>query len=70
MGFKQFSALLALRLAMIMISLVALGYFILSPGYHAATLLFFGLVVLLGYDVFRFVSRTNQEVTVTECYID
>jgi nitrogen fixation/metabolism regulation signal transduction histidine kinase len=63
MGFKQFSALLALRLAMIMISLVALGYFILSPGYHAATLLFFGLVVLLGYDVFRFVSRTNQEVS-------
>ena len=63
MGFNQFSALLALRLTAIMAALIALGNFILAPGYHAATLLFLGLVVLLTYDVFRFVSRTNQEVS-------
>jgi nitrogen fixation/metabolism regulation signal transduction histidine kinase len=63
MGFNRFSALLSLRLAIIMMALVALGYFILSPGFHAATLLSVGIVSLLTYEVFRFVSRTNQEIS-------
>ena len=63
MGFNRFSALLALRLALILLALLALGYFILAPGYHAATLLLLGLSCILTYEVFRFVSRTNQEIT-------
>jgi nitrogen fixation/metabolism regulation signal transduction histidine kinase len=63
MGFNRFSLLLALRLLLIMASLVALAYFVFTPGYHAATLLTLGTVVALTVDVFRFVSRTNQEIT-------
>ena len=63
MGFNRFSVLLALRLLLIMTSLVALAYLVFTPGYHAATLLTLGVVVALSVDVFRFVSRTNQEIT-------
>ncbi|MFT7286511.1 MAG: two-component system nitrogen regulation sensor histidine kinase NtrY [Halieaceae bacterium] len=63
MGFNRFSALLALRLAVIMALLIALGYFFSAPGFHAATLLSLGLVAMLGYEVVHFVSRTNQEIS-------
>ena len=63
MGFNRFSALLALRLTLILVALLALGYFILTPGYHAATVLLFGLCCGLTWEVFRFVSKTNQEIT-------
>jgi two-component system nitrogen regulation sensor histidine kinase NtrY len=63
MGFNRFSLLLAARLLLIMCSLVATAYLVLQPGYHAATVLVLGLVVMLTLDVFHFVSRTNQEIT-------
>lgn len=63
MGFNRFSLLLTARLLLIMCSLIALAYLVLAPGYHAATLLVLGLVVMLTMDVFHFVSRTNQEIT-------
>lgn len=63
MGFNRFSALLALRLTLILLTLLALGYFILTPGYHAATLMLLGLCCGLTWEVFRFVSKTNQEIT-------
>ena len=63
MGFNRFSALLALRLTLILLALLALGYFILTPGYHAATLMLLGLCCALAWEVFRFVSKTNQEIT-------
>ena len=63
MGFNRFSLLLAARLLLIMSGLLALAWLVLAPGYHAATLLVLGAVTLLTLDVFRFVSRTNREVT-------
>jgi nitrogen fixation/metabolism regulation signal transduction histidine kinase len=63
MGFNRFSLLLSLRLLLIMASLVALAYLALEPGYHAATLMALALTVALTVNVFRFVSRTNKEVS-------
>jgi nitrogen fixation/metabolism regulation signal transduction histidine kinase len=63
MGFNRFSLLLTLRLALLMLLLVALVYCVLQPGLHAATALLLGLLGLLVYEVFRFVSRTNHEVS-------
>ncbi|WOJ94775.1 ATP-binding protein [Congregibacter variabilis] len=63
MGFNRFSILLALRLVLIMVLLLSLLYFIVEPGFHAASLLVFGLLLMLSYEIFRFVSRTNQEIS-------
>jgi two-component system nitrogen regulation sensor histidine kinase NtrY len=63
MGFNRFSLLLTLRLALVMLLLVALVYCVVQPGLHAATALVLGLLALLVYEVFRFVSRTNHEVS-------
>lgn len=63
MGFNRFSLLLSLRLALLMLLLMTLVYVVLEPGFHAATLLVAGLLGLLIWEVFRFVSRTNQEVS-------
>ena len=63
MGFNRFSLLLALRLAVVMALLVALMFCVVQPGFHAATVLLLGLLALLVYEVFRFVSRTNHEVS-------
>lgn len=63
MGFHRFSLLLALRLAIIMVCLSVLGVLIMTPGYHAGTLLAGILVVGLTWEVIRFVSRTNQELS-------
>ena len=62
MGFKKFSFLIALRTALLMLTLVLLTFLVSMPGYHAATLLVF--MVLIGQCVllFRFVSKTNAEL--------
>lgn len=63
MGFKKFSLLLAGRLVLIMLLLIVLTYLITTPGYYAATLLASMIVAGLTYEVFRFVSKTNAEIT-------
>ncbi|NVJ99853.1 MAG: PAS domain-containing protein [Alphaproteobacteria bacterium] len=63
MGFKKFSLLLAGRLFVIMGALVLLTYLITTPGYYAATLLAFLITCGLTYEVIRFVSKTNAEVS-------
>lgn len=63
MGFKKFSLMLAGRLGLIMLSLLALTYLVAIPGYHAATLLVFFVVVGQTWEVFTFVSKTNAEIT-------
>ena len=62
MGFNRFSLLLALRLAFVFLALLVVGYLVLTPGYHAATLLAMLVTIALAYDVFKFVSKTNQEL--------
>ncbi len=63
MGFNRFSLLLAVRLALIFSGLIAVGYLISIPGYHAATLLAILITVALAYEVYTFISRTNQELS-------
>lgn len=63
MGFNRFSLLLALRLSAAMLLLLGLAYCLLNPGYHAATLIALGLLGATIFETFRFVSRTNQEVS-------
>ncbi|WP_262690772.1 sensor histidine kinase [Kordiimonas aestuarii] len=63
MGFKKFSLMLAGRLALIMMSLLALTYLVAVPGYHAATLLVFFVVAGQTWEVFHFVSKTNAEIS-------
>ncbi|WP_417451671.1 sensor histidine kinase [Kordiimonas sp.] len=63
MGFKKFSLMLAGRLTLIMVSLLALTYLVAVPGYHAATLLVFFVVGAQTWEVFNFVSKTNAEIT-------
>lgn len=63
MGFKRFSALLAGRLFLIMLTLMGISYLISVPGYHAATFLTFCVLVFLTLEVFQFVKRTNAEVS-------
>ena len=63
MGFKRFSVLLAGRLVFIMLLLMGISYLIILPGYHAATFLTFMIIVSLVVEVYRFVQRTNAEVS-------
>lgn len=63
MGFKKFSFLLGGRLVLIMLALLMLTYLYTLPGYLASTVLVFGVVVVLTYEMIRFVAKTNAEVT-------
>jgi nitrogen fixation/metabolism regulation signal transduction histidine kinase len=63
MGFNRFSILLAVRLSVIMLGLLALAFFFTTPGYHAASLLTAIMVAGVTWEVFRFVSKTNQEIS-------
>lgn len=63
MGFNRFSILLAMRLFVITLALVALAFFVTMPGYHAATLLTGILAGGLTWEMFKFVSKTNQEIS-------
>ncbi len=63
MGFSQFGALLALRLSIIMVALTIVALLIITPGYHAATLLALFITVALSFEIHKFVSKTNREVS-------
>ena len=63
MAFKRFSILLAARLVLILAALIATGWLFSIPGYHAATLLSVMVTVGLTFEVYSFVSKTNQELT-------
>ncbi len=63
MGFNKFGVLLALRLTLILIILAFVGFLIITPGYHAATLLSISIASLLTVEVFRFISKTNKELS-------
>jgi nitrogen fixation/metabolism regulation signal transduction histidine kinase len=63
MGFERFGALLTLRLASLLLALGGAGYLLLEPGYPAATALALGVSALLAAEVFRFVRKTNLEIS-------
>ncbi len=63
MGFKKFSILIAIRTVMVMLTTVLLGFLINLNGYYASTLLVTLLLVAQCVLVFRFVVKTNNELT-------
>lgn len=63
MGFKRFSVLLVIRLVLVFAGLITSGLLLITPGLYAATTLSLLVTVALVYEVYSFVSRTNQELT-------
>lgn len=63
MDSNRFSTLLTLRLIFILTTMAVVGFLIMTPGYHAATLL--GIVILTGLtlELFGFVAKTNRELS-------
>jgi two-component system nitrogen regulation sensor histidine kinase NtrY len=46
-----------------MLSLALLGYLVIAPGFHAATVLILSVAIAQSFELLRFVSRTNQELS-------
>lgn len=63
MAFKTFSILIIVRTCLFIIALLVLAALLNNPGYHAASVLTVIVLVYLGYDLIRFVTTTNQELT-------
>ena len=62
MVYRRFSVLLAVRLVIVGLSVSALVWLLLRPGYHSATMLAAGVLALAAVDLWRFVGKTNREV--------
>lgn len=62
MSFKRFSLLIGVRTAFIMLNLLVLTYLIVSPGYHAASVLAICILIIQCYSVVRMTTRTNAEL--------
>ena len=63
MGFRSFSLLLGLRVALLVLVLSALVYLVLESGYPVLSILLAGFAALLLLEIVRFVRRTNRELT-------
>jgi len=63
MGFNRFGALLTARLALLFAVLGLAGYLLTLSGYPVATALVIAIAGALGWEVVRYVRRTNLEVS-------
>jgi nitrogen fixation/metabolism regulation signal transduction histidine kinase len=63
MGFSRFGVLVAVRLVLLLSALALTGYLLLNPDYPVATLLVAIVSALLGIETFRFIRKTNLEVS-------
>lgn len=63
MGFNRFSLLIITRTIFVVLTLVLLAYFLLTPGYHAATILTLLLIAFQFNELIRFVKKTNAELS-------
>lgn len=63
MVFRRFVVLLAARLALVGLAMALVIWLLLKPGYHSATLLAGIVLALMISELWRFVSRTNREVS-------
>jgi two-component system nitrogen regulation sensor histidine kinase NtrY len=62
MGFKKFSLIIVTRIILLMANLVALTILLTTPGYHAASLAAFALLLFQCAAVLNFISKTNREL--------
>ena len=63
MAFRHFSFQLAGRLAITLLAMFIVVWFALQPGYHSVTAITFALFALSAFGVWRYVNRTNRELT-------
>ena len=63
MGFSRFGLQLTLRLTLLLLALGVSGYLLMAASYPAATLLLLAIAALLAAEVFRFVRKTNLELS-------
>ena len=63
MIFKHFSFQIGVRVALLTLALVGWTVLFVMPGYPALRLLLTLVICYQVFDVFRFVSRTNAELT-------
>ena len=63
MGFKKFSILIAIRTVMVMATLILLAFLVNLNGYYASTFLVVMLLSLQCVLLYRFVVKTNNELT-------
>ena len=61
MGFNRFSILIAVRIILIILTLVAFVTMLLQTGYPAGSLVILGLLIYQVISIFKFVSKTNQD---------
>lgn len=62
MGFKRFSLLIIARTVALMVSLALLILAWLQPGYHAATIVMFMVIIGQFLELVSFVTKTNGEL--------
>ncbi len=63
MVFRRFVVLLIGRLVLVGLAMALVVWLLLQPGYHSSTLLAGIVLALLIAELWRFVSRTNREVS-------
>ncbi|MDJ0748423.1 MAG: ATP-binding protein [Woeseiaceae bacterium] len=63
MVFRRFVVLLIVRLALVGLAMALVIWLLLQPGYHSSTLLAAIVLALVVTELWRFVSRTNREVS-------
>ncbi len=63
MVFRRFVVLLIVRLALVGLAMALVIWLLLQPGYHSSTLLAGIVLALVITELWRFVSRTNREVS-------
>ncbi len=63
MGFSRFGFSITWRLVLILAALGIAGYLFARPGYPVATLLVLVFAVAWAVELFRFVAKTNREVS-------
>jgi len=63
MGFNKFSLIIAIRTVFVMLTLILLAMLLTTKGYHAATLLVTICLMLQCISIYKFVSKTNAELS-------
>lgn len=62
MAYRRFSILLAVRLVLVGLAVSAAIWLLLQPGYHSATILAVGTLIITTAELWWFIRRTNREV--------
>ncbi len=62
MVFRRFTFFLAVRVLLVGVAIAVSIWLLLRPGYHSATILALGILILFATELWRYVNRTNREI--------